>query len=74
MIRCMAPIVSPGAFMNQLHPNPHTLLQKKTHNSAITKTVLKRGRERERERELEERAHFYLFSGTFVTQKGTSVT
>ena len=85
----MAPIVPPGAFMNQLQPNPHTLLQKKTHNSAITKTVLKRGREREREREraggkgtflsffrhfCNTKGHFCNVTGTFVTVQGILVT
>ena len=33
----MAPIVPPGAFMNQLHPNPHTLLQKKPTTAQLQK-------------------------------------
>ena len=29
MVRRLAPIVPPGAFTNQLRPNPHILSQKK---------------------------------------------
>ena len=49
MIRCMAPIVPPGAFMNQLHPNPHTLLQKNPQQRNYKNNVEERKGERERE-------------------------
>ena len=103
MIRCVAPTVLPGAFINQLHPSLRVAVpfprqgETKARQLASLASVspsgegtatrrltppkpshilLQREREREREREgeLEERAHFYLFSGTFVTQEGTSVT
>ena len=101
MIRCVAPTVLPGAFINQLHPSLRVAVpfprqgETKARQPASLASVspsgegtatrrltppkpshilLQRERERERERELEERAHFYLFSGTFVTQEGTSVT
>ena len=47
MIRCMAPIVPLGPFINQLHPNPHTHYYEK---SAWKNSVEEREGEKERGR------------------------
>ena len=47
MIRCMAPIVPLGTFINQLHPNPHTHYYEK---SAWKNSVEEREGEKERGR------------------------
>ena len=61
MIRCMAPIVPPGAFMNQLHPNPHTLFQKNPQQRNYKNSVEERKGERERERESWRKGHISIF-------------
>ena len=73
-------------FHESTSPQPSHIITKKTHNSAITKTVLKRGRERERERAggkgtflsffrhfCNTKGHFCNVTGTFVTVQGILV-
>ena len=47
MVRRLAPIVPPGAFTNQLRPNPHILSQKKPQKRNEKPVLVEMERERE---------------------------
>ena len=46
MVRRLAPIVPPGAFTNQLRPNPHILSQKKPQQGNEKPVLVEMERER----------------------------